>query len=50
MLLLQSTGLVLKRIELNGEAFNLDDNSITTSSPLLETYSYLAVLQTDQGP
>jgi SAM-dependent methyltransferase len=49
VLLLQSTGLVLRRIELNGEAIDFDDESITTSGPLMEAYSYLAVLQTNQS-
>lgn len=48
-LLLQDTGLALKRIEVDGLAIDLDADQITTSGPLMEAYSYLVVLQTDES-
>jgi hypothetical protein len=47
VLLLQNTGLALKRIEVDGEAIDLDANDITTSGPLMEAYSYRVLLQAD---
>lgn len=43
-LLLRGTGLAVKRIEVDGEALDLDANNITISGPLLEAYSYLVQL------
>jgi SAM-dependent methyltransferase len=48
-LLLQDTGLALKRIEVDGLAIDLDADQITTSGPLMEAYSYLVVLQSDES-
>lgn len=43
-LLLENTGLVLKRIEVEGEALDLAANTITTAGPLMDAWSYLVQL------
>ena len=44
LLLLEGTGLVLKRVEINGQPLDFAGDQIVTSEPLLETYSYLVQL------
>jgi SAM-dependent methyltransferase len=43
-LLLDGTGLALRGIEVDGQALEIDRERITLSGPLLETYSYLALI------
>ena len=49
VLLLQNTGLALRRMEVDGEALDPHGNDIITSGPLMEAYSYLVVLQADRS-
>lgn len=44
LLLLEGTGLTLKRIEVEGEALDLGASTITSSGPLMEAWSYLVQL------
>jgi SAM-dependent methyltransferase len=44
LLLLEGSGLVLKRIEVDGEALDFQSSTITRSGPLLQAWSYLAQL------
>jgi SAM-dependent methyltransferase len=50
LLLLQGTGLALKRIEVDGQALDPDANRITTSGPLMDAYSYLVELVLEATP
>jgi hypothetical protein len=43
-LLLEGTGLALKRIEIDGEGLDFVSNQLSTSGPLMEAYSYFAQL------
>lgn len=43
-LLLQDTGLIVKHLEVGGEAVDLEAAAITSSGPLMEAYSYLVQL------
>jgi len=47
-LLLQGTGLELIRIEVDGQGLDIEEERITLSGPLLETYSYLAQLKIEE--
>jgi len=44
LLLLEGTGLAVKRIEVDGEVLDLEANRITPSGPLMQIYSYLVQL------
>ncbi|MBN1146563.1 MAG: class I SAM-dependent methyltransferase [Anaerolineales bacterium] len=44
LLLLEGIGLALKRVEVDGQQVDFASNVITISGPMLEAYSYLAVL------
>jgi hypothetical protein len=44
LLLLEGTGLALRRIEVDGQALAFETAAITTSGPLLDAWSYLAQL------
>jgi hypothetical protein len=47
LLLLEGTGLALKRIEVDGAALDFQTDAITTSGPLMKAWSYLAQLTAD---
>jgi hypothetical protein len=49
ILLLEGTGLELRAIEVGGQAIDINSNQIITSSPLMEAYSYLAILASTTG-
>lgn len=44
-LLLDGTGLALRSIEIDGQALEIEGERMTLSGPLLETYSYLALIK-----
>ena len=47
LLLLEGTGLALRRVEVDGAALDFESSAITTSGPLLEAWSYLVKLERD---
>ena len=49
LLLLEGTGLALKRIEVDGHAVDVHANQVVKSGPLMEAWIYLAQLVTDTG-
>jgi SAM-dependent methyltransferase len=49
ILLLESTGLRLKRIQVDGQDVDFESNRIATSGPLMEAWGYLAQLIPDGG-
>lgn len=49
MLLLEGSGLILERIEVDGESVDLQANVITAGGVMLEAYSYLALLSSEQN-
>ena len=49
LLLLEGTGLALKRIEVDGKVLDAFANTVVKSGPLMEAWIYLAQLVTDTG-
>jgi SAM-dependent methyltransferase len=47
LLLLEGTGLALKRLEVEGQALDFTSEAIVTSGPLVDAYSYLVQLIPD---
>ncbi len=47
LLLLEGTGLSVRRMEVNGEPIDFQSTQITKSGPLMEAWSYLAQLRLD---
>jgi SAM-dependent methyltransferase len=50
LLLLDGTGLELQRIEVDGQALDIQDDRIATSGPLMGAYSFLAKLVLEDDP
>jgi hypothetical protein len=46
-LLIEGTGLALKRIEVDGQVLDFETNRITKSGPLMEAWGYLVQLIPD---